>query len=855
MEVRVSPVESIVFTQEGFDQWESECRWPTITRAERSLLFAHLYFVIGALLVALGQYRHSFLIFRRGLAFTGPDSPELARRVRNPMRLQLATALIEYGDFQAASEELNGLQASFGPRQEPGFYVRRLELLGKLNMLRGRFGAALDCYYEVNRCCQSYNFTRAQIIAALNLAHALIFLNHTAAASELLASVEMAAHQIGEPALLSRTQLLRSLARARGHSTGSDVPVVPSVTAIRFQQSDTSRDNESFQEISEIAQVGNYLQFFEDRSLHFYWRLNTGRAGEAADALRQMTAVFVKSDSRIIKSKLLMFGGIIEYYRGDLCRAEQTLLQSRDQLRSLDLQPDLWQAQRVLGWCLARLGRPNARREMSQQNQLLIEELADSMPQSYQSLFLLNKWTDDEEFLAGQVDQLVTMKQKIQGSPWYLKPLLRWQLSKGIIGLIGRLNSHKRTITNTAMKVSAVDSDGAPSLWKHFWSYPRDRATILFLVLPDRVCVIRAVRFSFDIGVSYVTRIEIREKVQRWHLLAQAALAASSKPAPDLDDLNNLTEPSLRNLLPISERIPAQQAEDAEKHIAEALAERLQLGPMLDSLPEKIRSLTIIPDDSLLGFPYAALAYRGGYLIERFRLSFDFGFARVRAPASSARRTGALFVGVSEQLGEFCALPGVANEMQMLENWASLHKLPYTSVMNSSATKSAVLQKIQRASLAHIACHGVFAPNQPDASGFVLPSDDGATVLSLRDLLSLDLRAIQHVSLSSCWSADNFILPGRWIISLPNTLRQAGAQSVLASLWEIDDRFAVSFMSRFYEHLVHHPRDEALRLTQLNCIHRTNTIVGAFGNTAVDTSDPFYWASYVLYGDHQKLVI
>jgi CHAT domain-containing protein len=123
----------------------------------------------------------------------------------------------------------------------------------------------------------------------------------------------------------------------------------------------------------------------------------------------------------------------------------------------------------------------------------------------------------------------------------------------------------------------------------------------------------------------------------------------------------------------------------------------------------------------------------------------------------------------------------------------------------------------------------------------LVPKPEQAEVLSLRELYRMNLNRLQHVTLSSCWSADNFILPGRWIISLPETFWRAGAKSILACLWPVVDSFAVSFMRRFYERLAKLPRDEALRLTQVDCLK------GNLPNcNGMEISSPIYWAGFQL---------
>ena len=117
----------------------------------------------------------------------------------------------------------------------------------------------------------------------------------------------------------------------------------------------------------------------------------------------------------------------------------------------------------------------------------------------------------------------------------------------------------------------------------------------------------------------------------------------------------------------------------------------------------------------------------------------------------------------------------------------------------------------------------------------------------------MNLTNLRHATLCSCWSADHFILPGRWIISLPETLWRSGTQSILGCLWKVNDKIAVSFMTRFYNYLDEFPRDEALHQTQLDCLNNR------LPNCGIEyTDNPFLWAGFNLYGDytyisHQKI--
>jgi len=202
----------------------------------------------------------------------------------------------------------------------------------------------------------------------------------------------------------------------------------------------------------------------------------------------------------------------------------------------------------------------------------------------------------------------------------------------------------------------------------------------------------------------------------------------------------------------------------------------------------------------------------------------------------------------------FPPLPGVPVELQHVTDWLAARglncqRLDDVTRATRWPAKATVAEWLPRAALFHIACHGIFNPDQPDGSGMVfVPSPNQWEVLSLRELSALNLTGLQHATLSSCWSADHFVLPGRWIISLPETLYRAGAHSVLGCLWPVDDRVGVGLMRRFYEYLNQHPRDEALRRAQLDCLRYQLP-----DDRLADQAHPVFWAGYNLYGDCRRL--
>jgi CHAT domain-containing protein len=199
-----------------------------------------------------------------------------------------------------------------------------------------------------------------------------------------------------------------------------------------------------------------------------------------------------------------------------------------------------------------------------------------------------------------------------------------------------------------------------------------------------------------------------------------------------------------------------------------------------------------------------------------------------------------LLVGVTEGKPR---LPKTKAQVEYVQQWLGLHGVKSTPLWNEAATPIVVKERLQQASFFHISCHGAFAQEKPEDTGLQLVTSSGSIVLlSLQELFQLDLSRLHLATLISCWGADNFILPGRWIISLPEVFWRAGARGVIASLWEVSEDRACQFVNAFYSALPGRSADRALQKAQLDAIKRS-------GN------DPVDWAGFQMYGTPVRLRI
>ena len=189
------------------------------------------------------------------------------------------------------------------------------------------------------------------------------------------------------------------------------------------------------------------------------------------------------------------------------------------------------------------------------------------------------------------------------------------------------------------------------------------------------------------------------------------------------------------------------------------------------------------------------------------------------------------------------SLPGSRNEALAIQQITGPARTRL--VMGFEANREAIMaSSIARQRIIHFATHGMMDARHPEMSGLVLSMfnkkgeyQDG--YLRLSDIYNLKLSA-DLVVLSSCESALGKDLGSEGINGLPRAFLYAGARSVVASLWKVDDDATVPLMKVFYSRL---QRGEdparALRGAQLDLLKNTQW------------SDPYYWAGFVLEGDYR----
>ena len=233
------------------------------------------------------------------------------------------------------------------------------------------------------------------------------------------------------------------------------------------------------------------------------------------------------------------------------------------------------------------------------------------------------------------------------------------------------------------------------------------------------------------------------------------------------------------------------------------------------------RRLLIAPTGPLWKLPFPALVAPD----QSVSLLSSTDFSRLAEGQGASFRGGAaLAIGAPPVAN----LPGAEAELRKLASvWPTCQLR-----LGAAATPAALLQLKQPLALLHIATHTVARPEDPLQSGVQLHGGN----LLLTQLHQVKLRSDSLVVLSSCRGALP-LNPGQLQpISLSSALSAAGAQTVIANLWDADDQAAVLFFDHFYRHLArHHQVARAFQEAQ-QALRRVHP-------------DPYYWAGFCLLGN------
>ena len=211
-----------------------------------------------------------------------------------------------------------------------------------------------------------------------------------------------------------------------------------------------------------------------------------------------------------------------------------------------------------------------------------------------------------------------------------------------------------------------------------------------------------------------------------------------------------------------------------------------------------IKQLVLMPNLGLSLLPLHACRLADGdqpYMLDHYEITYAPSFDVLRHCQRKARNTttqGASLLAVANPTQD---LPWAEFEVEQI---APSFKTRILGSSTNPATPETVLAEAPQHAVLHFACHGEFSLSDPLQSNLKLA---GGKPLRLETILAqLKLPETRLVVLSACETG--LVDPGDLAdeyVGLPAGFVQAGAPSVVSSLWAVDDISTALLMIRFYQ--------------------------------------------------------
>ncbi|MBK8503480.1 MAG: CHAT domain-containing protein [Saprospiraceae bacterium] len=267
------------------------------------------------------------------------------------------------------------------------------------------------------------------------------------------------------------------------------------------------------------------------------------------------------------------------------------------------------------------------------------------------------------------------------------------------------------------------------------------------------------------------------------------------------------------------------------------------------------KHLIIVPDERLGYLPFDALLtgpvdslHRFAdhpYLIKSHYISYNYS-----ASLLGEMKTGRSNSKVVKYLGfapQFTGQNSPEGLTELLFNRDEIEearsKLGGRIYQGDQATKANFIKQQSKYGIIHLATHGNVDPNSEDFSFLAFSQnayqDPDDFLLYVREIYNLPVHA-QLVILSACETGTGKLYQGEGVASIARSFSYAGARSLVATRWNVNDRTTNELIGLFLEGIKEQkPKDEAMQEAIVQYIGKQNDYY----------AHPFFWSSFMVIGD------
>jgi len=253
----------------------------------------------------------------------------------------------------------------------------------------------------------------------------------------------------------------------------------------------------------------------------------------------------------------------------------------------------------------------------------------------------------------------------------------------------------------------------------------------------------------------------------------------------------------------------------------------------IDPIKDQVK---IIPSGLLYFLPFDVLMDdQNNELIFKYTFAYDLSATFLHKQHKSSRNNLNKFSIFTPDYkhSNFSELPFTFIEAEEIKTYYKVKHFKGTSIK-----KEKLVHEISRQDVLHFAGH---AQRYKNKQASIILSDKEQ--LSENEIYHIP-STLNMVVLNGCDTGVGEILQGEGVSNLTRAFMYAGAQSVIQSLWNINDQSSSRIMSNFYASLKEGlPKDVALRSAKLKYMQDAEDF----------ERHPYYWSSFISIGNTQRL--
>lgn len=346
--------------------------------------------------------------------------------------------------------------------------------------------------------------------------------------------------------------------------------------------------------------------------------------------------------------------------------------------------------------------------------------------------------------------------------------------------------------------------------------------------------------YKYKKNINIVTLKNVQENLQADELILQYIVGKEkgfvALISPEIIQLQELPNTkTLREMVTKYKNAVSKPFVNKEdKNTFQTVAKKLyqQLIPFSEKEALSQKRITIIADGMLQYIPFETLLTPSNeYLIQNAQVHYSYSLSSAAQSKENNTPISNTFIAIAPTKfkdEQHTTLATSSAELKKLTSIFGANHFQY-----EEATKERFTEAYGNYKIVHLSTHGGIENTIPWMAFY----DEKMTL----DELYFSKNQSELVVLSACKTSDGELKKGEGVMSLARGFFNAGAKSVISSLWDINEKASSEIIQEFYKNIVAgDTKSLALQKAKLTYIKKNN-------NTS--EASPYYWSALTLTGD------